>query len=249
MAERPLIGVSTGSTHVAIPEGSLDSHYVGRAYVRMLDRVGADTVLLPAIEGRELAAAEHCLDRLDGVMLPGGIDLAPELYGADWPPAQFPDPARDVFEVALAKGAVERGLPLLGVCRGMQIINVALGGTLHREAVHRNVPASDEGTFRGVRRHHLRLAEGSLVRAVLGAGRLEVLCLHHQAPDRIGEGLRVSARADDGIVEAIEIARGPFCLGVLWHPEHMVGAEDLQSRLYGALVDAARDRAAGGVAS
>jgi len=241
MADRPLVGVSTGSTLVAIPEGQLDAHYVGRAYVRMLERVGADAVLLPAIESAEEGAAERYLDRVSGVMLPGGIDVAPDFYGGDWDPIQAPDHPRDAFEAALVCGAIDRGLPLLGVCRGMQMLNVALGGTLEREAEHTGVPAKDEGTFKGVRRHELALAEGSRVCDALETDRLEVLCLHHQAPDRIAAGLRVTARADDGIIEALEPEDGGgFCLGVLWHPEHMIGDEALQARLYAALVGAAR---------
>ena len=243
--ERPLIGVTTGTTSVPIPEGSLDSHYVGRAYVRMLARVGADSVLLPAIEGCEAEVAKRYLERIDGVLLPGGVDIAPASYGGDWDPAQTPDPPRDALEAALVRGAIARALPLLGICRGMQSLNVALGGTLHRHVEHSDVPATKEATFEGARRHHLHLSPGSRARAALAADRVEVLCLHHQAPDRIGAGLRVSARADDGIVEALELeAPEPFCLGVLWHPEHMVGAEHFQSRLYAALVAGARVRAA-----
>lgn len=249
MAERPHIGVTTGAALVPIPEGSLDSHYVGRAYVRMLDRVGADAVLLPAVEGAEELAAERYLERVDGVMLSGGIDIEPAFYGGDWAPVQTPDPARDAFEAALVRGAINRGLPLLGVCRGMQMLNLALGGTLYRDVEHTDVPATDEGTFKGVRRHELPLEPSSRVRAALGRERVEVLCLHHQAPDRIGAGLQVTARAGDGIVEALELEGAEsFCLGVLWHPEHMLGEEDLQSGLYGALVEAARERAAAGLA-
>lgn len=249
MAERPLIGLTTGTTAVPIPEGSLDSYYTGRAYVDMLHRVGADVVLLAAVGGDEEPGAERMLGRLDGLMVSGGIDIEPSFYGGDWEPVQEPDPPRDAFEAALIRGALERGMPVLGVCRGMQMINVALGGTLHREAQHTDVPATDEGSFRGVRRHELELAERSRVRAALGRGRVEVLCLHHQAPDRIGAGLEVTARAADGIVEAVELAEeSPFCLGVLWHPEQMVGEEDMQGRLYGSLVEAAREYAGVGVA-
>lgn len=250
MAERPTIGVTAGSTAVPIPEGRLDSHYVGRAYVRMLARVGGDALLLPAPDDDFEAVAERQLDRVDGVLLAGGIDIAPSTYGAGWAPIQEPDPNRDRLELALIGAAIARGVPLLGVCRGMEMINVALGGTLHRYVEHTDVPATDEDGFHGVRRHLLDLEPGSRVAAALGVGAVEVLCLHHQAPDRIGSGLAVTARAADGIVEAVELEDDePFCLGVLWHPEQMVDAGDLQSRLYGALAAAARQRARTGAGS
>jgi putative glutamine amidotransferase len=240
MPERPVIGLTGGSTLVPIPEGALAAHYVGTAYARAIVAAGGLPLVLPAVEDApdELAAAY--LDRVDGLVLSGGIDIAPSLYGGTWEPEQRPDPARDRFEQALVRLAVERRVPVLGVCRGMQMINVALGGTLHEHVEHAEVRASVSGTFEGVRMHTIPLTEGSLVREVLCRERLGVLCLHHQAPDRVPAQLRIGARADDGIVEAVEGTDGAFLLGVLWHPEHMVDDAPLQGRLYAALVEAAR---------
>lgn len=242
MTDRPVIGISCGSTMVPIPEGSLDSHYLGRAYTRAVVEAGGLPIVLPAVPGEPEALVAAHLDRIDGLLVPGGVDLEPALYGAAWPAVQAPDPDRDRYEVALVRGAVERGLPVLGVCRGMQIVNVAFGGTLHEHVEHAEVEARSEGTFDGVRVHAIPMREGSRVRGALGRERVEVMCLHHQAPDRIGDGLAVTARADDGIVEAVEGTGDTFLLGVLWHPEHMIDTAPLQLRLYAALVDAARER-------
>jgi putative glutamine amidotransferase len=239
---RPVIAVTGGSALVPIPEGELDAHYVGRAYTRSIVAAGGAPVLLPAAQGLSADALEAALARVDGVVLGGGIDIDPSAYGAPWPAAQTPDPDRDRVERLVVEWALKHDLPLLGVCRGMQMINVALGGTLFEHVEHRDVPGVRESTFEGVRLHDIPLMPDSLVRRVLGRERVPVLCLHHQAPDVIGDGLRVGARSDDGIVEAIEATDDRFVLGVLWHPEHMESETELQGRLYEALVTAARKR-------
>ena len=237
---RPVIGISAGTSDMPIPEGKLHSTYVGRGYSEWAQAADGLPVVLPSPPEEHAELAERSLDAIDALLLSGGIDIAPSTYGAGWEPAQAPDLNRDLFETALIKGAVRRGMPVLGICRGMQMINVALGGTLFEDVVHADVAGVEEGGFSGVRRHELDLEPETLVRRAFDRERVEVFCLHHQSPDRIGEGLRVGARADDGIVESVEDAGGAPLLGVLWHPEQMRESATLQSRLFGWLVAAAR---------
>jgi putative glutamine amidotransferase len=174
------------------------------------------------------------------VILSGGAsDVAPRRYGQRPHPATAAEePGRDAFEMALPRAAKQRDIPVLGICRGMQLINVAYGGTLHQHLPdvlehdrHRALPAD-------FARHEVRLDRGSLAAAATGRETETVLSHHHQGPDRIGEGLRVTGRATiDETPEAIEDPGARFVLGVLWHPE-----EDERSRVVGALVGAARER-------
>jgi putative glutamine amidotransferase len=207
-----------------------------RSYVSAVQAAGGLAVLLPPDD----AAAEdpdELLDRLDGLLLAGGTDVDPAAYGArPHPELGNTVPERDRFELALAHRALERGLPLLAICRGMQMLNVACGGTLvqhvpdvvgHEE--HRHTP----GQFAD---HEVRLEAGSIAARAAGADRLAVKSHHHQGVDEVGEGLVATAWADgDGLVEAIEDRGRRFALGVLWHPE-----EDESSRLIAALVEEAR---------
>jgi gamma-glutamyl-gamma-aminobutyrate hydrolase PuuD len=242
---RPLIGVSCGSAAVPIPEGSLDSHYVGRAYTRAVVAAGGLPVVLPAVDGDEERAAGELVARLDGLVLAGGTDIMPATYGRDFPMVQKADPARDRFEVALVRAADAAGLPVLGVCRGMELLNVARGGTLHEHVVH-EVEATTHGTLQGVNVHELDLEPGSLAAEAYGRTSVTVLCMHHQAPDAIGEDLEVCARSRDGMVEGLQDRRdGRFALGLLWHPEHHISDEPLQLRPYEAVVRAAAARAFG----
>ncbi len=211
------------------------AHLVADTYVAALQAAGAAVVLLP-VDSRAPAAL---LDRVDGLLLIGGADLDPLTYGAE------PEPAtetvyreRDDFEIALTRAALERGLPFLGICRGMQALNVALGGTLLQDLVDEaGVPTHRRmvGTFVG-NEHEIELREGSLAARAIGeilhAGR----CHHHQAIDRVGAGLVVSGRSrPDGVPEAIETQNGSWVLGVQWHPE----AWDKHA-LFEAFADAAR---------
>jgi len=176
------------------------------------------------------------LDHLNALVLGGGADIDPEIHGAEAHAQTVgTNPDRDRFEIALARGALERGIPLLGVCRGMQILNVACGGTLDQHIperlghdLHRPVPGAWA-------EHDVRIESGSLAARFAGTEQLTVKSHHHQGVDRVGDHLAASAWAtDDETVEAIESADGDFVLGVLWHPE-----EDPADRVIPALVEVA----------
>jgi putative glutamine amidotransferase len=212
----------------------LDAFVLPRSFVDPVHRAGGLALLLvpdPAI----VADPDAALDMVDGLMLAGGADLDPASYGAQRHPLTLdPDPDRDAFEIALARRALERDLPLLGICRGMQIINVARGGTLHQDLPeraghdhHRRVPGSFEGSD-----HDVRLLAGSLAARAAGEQLHPTKSHHHQGVDRVGEGLQVTGWADvDDLPEAIEEPRNRFALGVQWHPE-----ADERSQLIAALV-------------
>ncbi len=207
-----------------------------RSYATAVQRAGGIAFVVPP--GAEATAdPDTILDRIDALMLAGGSDIDAATYGAEpHPETKGTWPDRDAFEVALTKRAVDRGMPVLGICRGMQMLNVALGGTLRQHlpedvghADHRHTP----GTFGD---HDVRIEPGSLAAAAAGGEHVAVKSHHHQGVDRVAEGLRVCGwSATDDVIEAIEVEGGQFALGVLWHPE-----EDEASPLIGALVEAAR---------
>ena len=207
---------------------------MGWSYVAAVQRAGGLAVLLPPDEG---ADPDEVLALIDGLLLVGGTDVDPASYGAEREPATtHTTPARDEFEIALARRALELDMPLLGVCRGMQVMNVAAGGTLTQDVenvgVHRHTP----GVFGD---HEVEVDPGTLAERAAGEPRHAVKSHHHQGIGRIGAGLVVSARADDGEVEALEVPDKRFALGVLWHPE-----EDEASGLIAAFIDEVRTRLA-----
>ena len=232
---RPVIGICAAVERARFGAWDQDAHLLPAGYAAAVGLAGGLAPLVPAGD----ASAEHpgeLLDRLDGLLLAGGRDIDPLTYGARPDPnTGEPSPERDRFELALASAALERDMPVLGVCRGMQMLNVALGGTLHQHLPdvlghddHRHTP----GTFGD---HEVRLDPGSLAARAAGTERLTVKSHHHQGADRIGDGLTVTGwSAADDVVEAIELPGDAFALGVLWHPE-----EDVRDRVIGALVEAA----------
>jgi putative glutamine amidotransferase len=207
-----------------------------RNYVRALQKAGAIAIVLPPDEVA-VADPDVLLDRVDALLLAGGADIDPASYGAEpHPETKGTWPERDRFELALTRRALERDMPVLGICRGMQLINVAMGGTLDQ-----HLPASiGDGRHRSVAgtfgTHQVRLAGGSLACGAAGTDGLLVMSQHHQGVGRLGEGLEVSGwSVDDDVVEAIELPDRRFALGVVWHPE-----EDEASEIIPALVAAAR---------
>jgi putative glutamine amidotransferase len=240
---RPVIGICTALERARWSVWDQEAVLLPRSYVLAVQRAGGLALGIPPDE-RLVERPEEVLDLLDGLLLAGGADIDPASYGAQRH-AETVDtvPERDAFEIALVRAALRRDLPLLGICRGMQLINVACGGTLlqhlperfgHHE--HRRVVGSFDGSD-----HDVLLSEGSLAASVAGEQRHATKSHHHQGVDRLGEGLRVSGvSALDDVVEAVEwdASRAParrFVLGVQWHPE-----ADESSPLVGALVAAAR---------
>jgi putative glutamine amidotransferase len=212
------------------------------SYTQAIQEAGGIAVVVPAHGYVDDTAA--LLDRLDGLVFSGGPDLDPAVYGAPRHPELGPDVDRvsDEYELALLAGAAERDLPMLGICRGMQALNVSRGGTLHQhlpdrtELGHRQAHAPFEPA------HTVSVARGSLLQRLSGAIGLEVNSYHHQAIDRLGSGLRVAATAPDGTIEAVWDPAARFCLGVQWHPEVLTHRPE-QAPLFASLVAAARGAA------
>jgi putative glutamine amidotransferase len=229
---RPLIGVTTSelrpselATTRRHGEPPHPEMALGMTYLRTLQAAGAMPVVLPP-----LGDAGALLERLDGICLSGGPDVDPRAYGARerHPELGETEPSLDAFELGLARSALALGIPILGICRGAQALNVACGGTLRQ-----HVPGHRQAEAATIATHAVRIARGSRLAAITGGGEIAVNSFHHQAVDVVGAGLKVVARAGDGTIEAIEGAG--FTLGVQWHAETM--AEHLG--LFEALVAAA----------
>jgi putative glutamine amidotransferase len=241
---RPLIGICAALERARWSVWDLQAYLLPRMYVDSVQRAGGSAVLLPVDPGW-IEDPDELLDRLDGLMLAGGADIDPSTYGQERDPATVGTvPERDAFELALTRRALERDLPFLGICRGMQLMNIATGGTLiqhlpdsHGHEDHRRV----SGTFEGAD-HDVRLQAGSLAARAAGEELHATKSHHHQGVDAIGEGLVVSGWSTlDDLPEAIEQPSKRFALGVQWHPE-----ADETSRLIAALVEeAAAARQAG----
>jgi putative glutamine amidotransferase len=239
---RPAIGLCAALERARWGAWDSEAVLLDRNYVDAVQRAGGLALLLPP-DPRVVADPDEVLDRIDGLLLAGGGDMDPATYGAERHPATSGTvPERDAFELALAARALERDVPFLGVCRGMQVMNVARGGTLtqhlpddvghedHRRAL---------GTFDDAD-HDVRLAAGSLAARVAGETTHATKSHHHQGIDRLGDGLSVSGWATiDDLPEALEDPGRRFALGVQWHPE-----ADAASPLIAGLVEEARAYAA-----
>jgi putative glutamine amidotransferase len=228
---RPLIGITSYAEEIRWGVWTEDAALVPLAYVRAVEHAGGRPLVVPPSED----GLDETLDALDGVIFSGGGDLDPELYGAEAHDAtDAPRKQRDAAELRLLEAALDRDMPVLAICRGSQLLNVARGGDLVQhlpEAVgheqHRHVP----GSFSD---HDVEVAADSRLGGLLG-DRAPVKSHHHQGYGRIGSGLRQVAWAEDGVVEGLEDSDKRFALGVLWHPEE---GEDFA--LFQGLVDEAR---------
>ncbi len=242
---RPLIGVTTsevrrGDLATLRRHGEPPQHEMalGLTYMRAIELAGGVPVVLPPLEP---GAMSTLLTRLDGVCLSGGPDLDPAAYGARAHEALGPtEPALDRFELELARAADAAGLPLLGVCRGAQALNVARGGTLHQ-----HIEGHRQSELACLPTHSVRIAASSRAARLLGGHSAEVNSFHHQAVDTLGDGLVATAWAPDGTIEGIEDPGHPFLLAVQWHAETLLD-DPGQLALFEALVEAAAGRSAAG---
>ena len=248
--ERPLIGVSTSEVRIAervtpTPEGEPPDREMalGLKYLRAIEAAGGIPVVMPPLH---LDAVQPLLDRLNGVCLSGGPDLDPAEYATSRHPKLGPtEPDLDRFELAIARAADARGLPILAICRGMQAINVARGGTLIQHLpdrpdasiAHRQKLSGDRVV------HAVDIEPGTQLHGILGRRRVRVNSFHHQAVRKLGRGLHAVAWAPDDVVEGIEAPGSRFLVGVQWHAECLADRRPQQAALFEAFVDAARDEA------
>jgi putative glutamine amidotransferase len=239
VSARPAIGLCTAVERTRFGAWDETAALLPYSYARAVQRAGGLALMLPP-DPLLVEQPGEALDRLDGLVLAGGCDIDPATHGSQpHPTVAGTSPERDRFELALAASAIERDMPLLGICRGMQMLNVAQGGGIEQHLPdvvgherHRHTP----GAFAD---HEVRLEPGSLAARVVGGEREAVKSHHHQAVAGLGAGLVASGwSVDDGVVEAIELPERRFALGVLWHPE-----EDEASRVLHALVGEARAHA------
>jgi putative glutamine amidotransferase len=243
---RPLIGVTVSEVRFKGPAEQIDEGdpsaseiTLGLGYTGAVERAGGIPVAIPVIA---LDGVEALLGHFSGLLISGGPDIDPASYGAPRSPALGPvNPAVDELELAICRAADELGMPMLGICRGAQLLNVARGGTLHQ-----HLPDVTDGSVShrqrepgAVATHTVRVAPDSRLAQTTGGGSISVNSFHHQGIERLGQGLRAVACSEDGMIEAVEDSAGAPLLGVQWHAETLTArAEELA--LFERLVEAAR---------
>jgi putative glutamine amidotransferase len=241
----PLIAVSTSVTVDKYPERA----YVNAAYLNAIQQAGG--VPVPVPPQLSAVARTEILKRVHGVLLTGGGDVDPARFEeTPHPTTSEVSTARDTLEIDLTQWAIDRRVPLLAVCRGLQVLNVALGGSLHQDIASDpgspldHSQAGLQGGARHIPTHQVKVRDGSRLAGILGALEVDVNSFHHQAIKRLGRGLADVAWAPDSIVEGVElIDNGLFVVGVQWHPEELVGNDRAAFNLFAALVERARELA------
>lgn len=236
----PIIGLTTYLEQAQTGVWDVPASFLPKVYFNAVNLAGGIAVLLPPQPVDEWIA-NRVLDGLDGLIITGGKDVDPRRYGQEpHPETDAPRTDRDAWEDALLGAAIDRGIPFLGICRGMQLLNVSRGGTLVQhlpDVIGSNRYSLGEGNFNT---NAVSVESGSKLATLVGGGLLGK-SYHHQGIDEVGDGLVVSARSDDGVIQALELPEHPYGLAVQWHPEQDA-AED--ARLFAGLADAARAYAA-----
>ncbi len=241
----PLIGLPAAKYTRA--DNELYYYFIYNRIVSAVVEAGGIPVLLPTDMPEEATRALY--ERVDGILLPGGGDVDPRFYGEERHPAtQTPDLSRDMLELNLVRWAVDDDVPLMGICRGNQVINVALGGTLVQDIpseveteITHDIPNRPEGRVK--RAHTVEVQPESRLANILQGTEFKVNSLHHQSVEQPAPGLQVAALSSDGVVEALEVPNKRFAVSVQWHPEDMYMDDAAMKRLFEAFVDAARERA------
>jgi putative glutamine amidotransferase len=235
---KPVIGI--GSDIGPAAPGKRDHAFAYATYIDSLRRAGAIPVVIPP----QPENAEDVLENLDGIVLAGGYDCDPAIYGEERHPTVEPmDPRRQENDLSLARAARERGIPTLGICLGVQVMNIAAGGKIIQDIdseIATEIRHDSGPEYRA--RHDVTIEQGTRLASILGARTWSVNSSHHQAIRNAGEGLRVTAHAPDGVIEALEDPQHPFYVGVQWHPEDMPGEESANT-IFRAFVEAARKHA------
>jgi putative glutamine amidotransferase len=229
---KPLIGISAYCEVAKWGVWEQRATLLTQTYVDAVAGAGGVPVVLPPVPG-----IEDAIDRLDGLIISGGPDVSPDRYGQErGPHTKVVRPDRDAAELALFAGAVQRGLPVLGICRGMQLMNVALGGTLIQHLPDVVGHDGHSPAQNGMGEHKVEIGESGRLAAIVGPGHVAVPTHHHQGIDRLADGLTPTAWSEDGMIEAFELDAGahPFALAVQWHPE-----ASTEHGLFRALVEAA----------
>lgn len=247
MHRRPIIGIST-QTQEAIP-GKLPRVWImGHTYIRSLTTMGGLPWVIPLIAD-DLSTLRAIYDQLDGVFMPGGVDVDPGQYGETKSEmCGRVDPDRDGVELMLTRWALADHKPFLGVCRGVQVLNVAAGGTLYQDVLQQMPGAikHDYWPYDGVfprthLAHEVQIESKSRLGRVLKQSHLKVNSMHHQGIRSLAPGLVPTAYAPDGLIESVEMPNGQFAIGVQWHPEEFVTTDPVTRRLFAAFIDAANE--------
>lgn len=236
MSQKPFIGVTADSL-VPTDNHSYPLYLLKQNYATRIAEAGGVPFLLP----HEVDCVDAYLARLDGLLVSGGgHDIDPALYGdTTLHPTVVLNSTRVAFELAITRAALERNMPVLGICGGHQVINVVLGGTLiqHIPETHPQATLHSQTTPAHEQAHSIQVSEGTLLHQIIGHSTCSVNSFHHQAIRDPGLGVVVNARAPDGIIEGIEVPEYSFCLGVQWHPERMISPQ--HSGIFKAFIEAA----------